>query len=66
MLVSLMQLAIAIVYDLGIDKPPIYDSALTLVYEFKGISRPPGSLRSPTIEERRALLGCYVMSSLQV
>jgi hypothetical protein len=61
---SLIQLAIAILYDLGLDKPPSKDPALALAYDLKGVLRPSGFSRSPTMEERRALLGCFLMSSV--
>lgn len=66
-LISLVQLAIAILYDLGIDKPPSQDPALlNLAYDLKGMGKPSISLKSPTMEERRALLGCFLMSSVYV
>ena len=61
---SLVQLAIAILYDLGLDKPPSEDPALILTYDLKGIGQPSRLSRSPTMEERRALLGCFLMSSV--
>lgn len=61
---SLVQLAIAILYDLGLDKPPSKDPALVLTYDLKGIKRPSRFSRPPTMEERRALLGCFLMSSV--
>jgi len=65
-LTSLVQLAIAILYDLGLDKPPSKDPALILAYDLKGTRKPSRFLRSPTMEERRALLGCFLMSSVYV
>jgi hypothetical protein len=61
---SLVQLAIAILYELGLDKPPFKDPALILAYDLKGIKMPSRLSRSPTMEERRALLGCFLMSSV--
>ncbi|KIN05469.1 hypothetical protein OIDMADRAFT_153650 [Oidiodendron maius Zn] len=61
---SLVQLAIAILYDLGLDKPPSKDPALALTYDLKGIKQPSRFSRPPTMEERRALLGCFLMSSV--
>jgi hypothetical protein len=61
---ALTQLAIAIVYDLGIDKPPGNDQAIILVSELKGMVKPSSILRTPTMEDRRALLGCFLLSSL--
>ncbi|KAH8801793.1 hypothetical protein F5884DRAFT_847663 [Xylogone sp. PMI_703] len=63
-LMRLIQLAIAILYDLGIDKPPSKDPALMLAYDMKGIRKPSRLSRAPTMEERRALLGCFLMSSV--
>ncbi|KAI2866845.1 hypothetical protein CBS147343_163 [Aspergillus niger] len=59
---SLMQLAIAIVYDLGLDKPPVQDPSLLLSYDLKGHNRPSHYSRLPTMQERRALLGCFLVS----
>lgn len=61
---SLAQLAIAILYDLGLDKPRSEDPALILAYDLKGMKKPSRLSRSPTMEERRALLGCFLMSSV--
>jgi hypothetical protein len=63
---SLVQLAIAILYDLGLDKPPSKDPSLVLAYDLKGTRKPSRLSRSPTMEERRALLGCFLMSSVYV
>lgn len=64
MLTGLVQLAITILYDLGLDKPPSRDPAITLAYDLKGMRKPLRLSKSPTNEERRALLGCYLMSSV--
>ncbi|KAK9350915.1 hypothetical protein V1523DRAFT_435885 [Lipomyces doorenjongii] len=64
LLTSLVQLAIAILYDLGLDKPPSKDPGVILAYDMKGARKPSRFLRSPTLEERRALLGCFLMSSV--
>ncbi len=61
-----MQLTIAIMYDLGIDKPPSRDPALMLAYDLKGYGRPATLSRTPTMEERRVVLCCFLMSSAQV
>jgi hypothetical protein len=63
-LISLIQLAIAILYDLGLDKPPSKDPAVMLAYDLKGVGKPSGISRVPSMEERRALLGCFLMSSV--
>ncbi|MCJ1359174.1 MAG: hypothetical protein MMC33_009174 [Icmadophila ericetorum] len=58
------ELAIAILYDLGLDKPPSNDPGLILEYDLKGARKPSRFSRSPTLEERRALLGCFFLSSV--
>ncbi|KAL8907092.1 MAG: hypothetical protein Q9171_005997 [Xanthocarpia ochracea] len=62
-LTSLAQFAIAILYDLGLDKPNASDSGLLLEYDLKGLPRPSQTM-SPTPQERRALLGCFYLSSV--
>lgn len=64
--ISLVQLAIAVLYDLRLDRPTSKDPALILVYELKGIGKPSRLSRPPTMEERRALLGCFLISSMFV
>lgn len=61
-LLSLLQLAIAILYDLELDKAPLKDPTLAIAYDLKGITKPTGIPR--TLEERRAFLGCFLMSSV--
>jgi hypothetical protein len=63
---SLVQLAIAILYDLGLDQPPSKDPALTLAYDLKGAVKPARLSRNPTMEERRILLACFFLSSVYV
>ncbi|KAL3426139.1 zn 2cys6 transcription factor [Phlyctema vagabunda] len=61
---SLSQLAIAILYDLGLDRAASRDSGLAILYDLKGTKK-PASLSTPhTMEERRALLGCFLLSSV--
>jgi len=60
---NLIQLAIAILYDLGLDKASTKDPALIVAYELKGAPKPARLLRSPTMEERRAYLACFILSS---
>ncbi|KAK9328779.1 hypothetical protein V1520DRAFT_345197 [Lipomyces starkeyi] len=64
LLISLIQLAIAILYDLGLDKPPSKDPALSLAFKLKGAGNPPALSRTPTMEERRVLLSCFLMTSV--
>jgi hypothetical protein len=61
---TLVQLAIAILYELGLDKAASHDPALILAYDLKGLKKPSILSRSPTMEERRALLSCFLISSL--
>lgn len=61
---SLVQLAIGILFELGLDKAPSNDPGLMLTYDLKGLKKPARLVRSPTMEERRALLGCFLMSSM--
>ncbi|KAL9016820.1 MAG: hypothetical protein Q9185_005864 [Variospora sp. 1 TL-2023] len=63
-LTSLAQLAIAILYDLGLDKPSLSDPGLMLEYDLKGLPRPSQGPGLRTTEERRALLGCFLLSSV--
>ena len=63
-LTSLVHNAIAVMYDLGLDKPPSEDPGVRLAYELKGSQKPPGHTRAETLDERRALLGCYLLSSV--
>ncbi|KIV84515.1 hypothetical protein PV11_00290 [Exophiala sideris] len=62
-LISLVQLAIAIVYDLGLDKTSSEDPAMAVAYNLKGANKPPHISRVPTLEERRALLAVFMLSS---
>lgn len=63
-LTSLVQLTIATLYDVGLDKPPSNDPGLIHEYDLKGIQKPAIFSRSPPLEERRALLGCFLLSSV--
>ncbi|MCJ1378824.1 hypothetical protein MMC17_001923 [Xylographa soralifera] len=63
-LTSLGQLAIAILYDLVLDKPSSSDPGLMLDYDLKDIRKPSRLSRPPTLEERRVLLGCFLLSSV--
>jgi hypothetical protein len=63
---SLTQLAIAILYDLVLDKQHTKNVALMLAFDLKGSGKPSGVSWTPTMEERRALLGCFLISSVHV
>ncbi|KAL2829501.1 hypothetical protein BDW59DRAFT_142164 [Aspergillus cavernicola] len=62
---GLVQLAISIVYDLALDKPPLQDPGMALMYDSKGYKKPWGFLRTPTLEEQRAVLGCFLVSAVR-
>ncbi|KAL9620371.1 MAG: hypothetical protein Q9160_005071 [Pyrenula sp. 1 TL-2023] len=61
---SLISLGLAVLQDLGFDKPPSKDPAFVLACDLKGVKKPSRLTRSPTMEERRALLGCFLMSTV--
>lgn len=62
---SLVQLAISVLYELGLDKPPSTDMGFALMHSVKGENiAATSSARLPTMEERRALLGCYLLSTV--
>ncbi|OJJ42586.1 hypothetical protein ASPZODRAFT_125305 [Penicilliopsis zonata CBS 506.65] len=61
---NLIQQAVAIVYELGLHEPPPKDPAVRLAYDVKCILQPVRLTRRETVEERRALLACYTLSSL--
>ena len=65
-MISFTQLAIAILYDLGLDKQHSKNAALMLAFDLKGSGKPSGVSWTPTMEERRALLGCFLISSVHV
>lgn len=62
-LVGMVQLAIAIIYDLGLDRGPLRDPVLIHAQDMRGGFRHPRVLKTRTTEERRALLGCFLLSS---
>ncbi|OJJ45998.1 hypothetical protein ASPZODRAFT_142635 [Penicilliopsis zonata CBS 506.65] len=62
LLTNLMQQAVASIYELGLHEPPPSDPGLILSYDIKGIPRPSRMTRAETVEERRALLSCYLLS----
>ncbi|KAF2717803.1 hypothetical protein K431DRAFT_232320 [Polychaeton citri CBS 116435] len=61
---SLAQSAKAIVYDLDLDKPPSTDASLQLLNELKGACKPTRRPYPPSFEETRALMGCFLLSSI--
>ncbi|KAL4953936.1 hypothetical protein BDW69DRAFT_164202 [Aspergillus filifer] len=62
---SLVHLAVAIMYDLSLDKPLSYDAGLGLMYDVKGMKRAPMPPRAPGLEEKRAVLGCFLVSTVR-
>jgi hypothetical protein len=63
---SLVQAAIAMLYDLGLDKPPSKDPSVMLTHELKGGPKLSRTVGSETMEERRVSLGCFLLSSTYV
>ncbi|OKL64224.1 hypothetical protein UA08_01025 [Talaromyces atroroseus] len=62
---ALALLAISTVYDLDLDKAPSTDMGFVLHDSVKGATNITAqSSRYPTMEERRALLGCYLLSTV--
>jgi hypothetical protein len=62
---NLTQQAVAIVYELGLYEPPSKDPRVNFAYDVKGVPQYARRLtRCETIDERRALLACYFLSSL--
>ncbi|KAL2865264.1 Zn(II)2Cys6 transcription factor domain-containing protein [Aspergillus lucknowensis] len=61
---SLVHLAISILYELGLDKPPCQDPGLIAFYDLKERKKPARLLRPPTLEERRLVLGCFLVSTV--
>ncbi|PYH86503.1 hypothetical protein BO82DRAFT_325667 [Aspergillus uvarum CBS 121591] len=61
-LIMFSQLAIAVVYDLSLDKPSSLENSLLLcLHSSVDDDPPPLPVRSK--EERRAVLGCYLLTS---
>ncbi|RAK73383.1 Zn(II)2Cys6 transcription factor domain-containing protein, partial [Aspergillus fijiensis CBS 313.89] len=61
-LIMFSQLAIAVVYDLSLDKPSSLENSLLLcLHSSVDDGPPPLPVRSK--EERRAVLGCYLLTS---
>ncbi|KAK2837004.1 hypothetical protein FQN49_006508 [Arthroderma sp. PD_2] len=58
-LTNLMQLAVALVYDLGLNKPVSQEPAHQVLWE--GLPEQTYTLGVRTMQERRALLGCYII-----
>ncbi|KAL4905586.1 hypothetical protein BDW74DRAFT_185117 [Aspergillus multicolor] len=62
---SLTQLAISIVYDLALDKPAPPDPGLSLMLDVKGMNNPPVAHSAPSLDEQRAVMGCFLVSTVR-
>ena len=63
---SLIQLAIAVLYDLGLGRPPVDDLSTSIVFAMKGTQEPTKSPEPDPLDGYRALLGCFLLSSTYV
>ena len=63
---SLVQLAMGILFDLGLNKPPLTERNLMMLeYDSRGCPKRLSSAER-TLEERRAVIGCFFASSMCV
>jgi len=61
----LTQLAISLVFDLGLNKRPFRDPDVMFNFKPNGCPKPsPSTVR--TMEERRAVLGCFLITSMYI
>ena len=63
-LIGLKQLAIAVVYDLDLDKFTADVSSSSIVLAMKGVQEPLRSLGIDLLEGHRALLDCFLLSTV--
>lgn len=64
---SLVQLAISVLYNLDLDKAHFRDMGFILMQSVRGDNTSASQTsRVPTMEERRAVLGCYLISTVLV
>lgn len=62
---SAAQIAIALVGNLGLNKPPLKESTqMMLNLDGRGCPVKPFTPTTRTTEERRAVLGCFLLSSV--
>ncbi|CAD6586535.1 MAG: hypothetical protein ASARMPREDX12_002379 [Alectoria sarmentosa] len=62
---QVIQLAMALVADLGLNKPPLKEpTQMMLNFDARGCPIKPFSPSTRTMEERRAVLGCFLLSSV--
>ena len=61
------QLSVSMIYDLGLHKPRL-ESLLrpTWKIQLPGVPQPPTSVGQRTMEERRAVLGAFIITSALV
>ncbi|KAL4863406.1 hypothetical protein BDV12DRAFT_202130 [Aspergillus spectabilis] len=57
---SLVHLAVSIMYDPALDKTPSFDAGLRLMYDIKGMDKSSVPPRAPGLHEKRAFLGCFI------
>ena len=64
-IIQTTQLAMALVGNLGLHKPPLKEpTQMMLNLDAQGCPQKPFSLSRRTTEERRAVLGCFLISSV--
>lgn len=65
MITQTAQLGIALMGNLGLNKPPLKEpTQMVLNLDGRGCPTKPFSPSIRTMEERRAVLGCFLLSSL--
>ncbi|KAL4931419.1 Zn(II)2Cys6 transcription factor domain-containing protein [Aspergillus undulatus] len=62
---ALVHLAVAIMYDLALDKPLSFDAGLGLMYDVKGMKKSSVAPRAPGLKEKRAVLGCFLVGTVR-
>ncbi|KAF7564118.1 hypothetical protein G7046_g61 [Stylonectria norvegica] len=63
-LITFSQLALAVIYDMGLMRAPVEEQYFTVCFKVWGGRPPPAKLR--TMEERRAVLSLWFLTSLCV
>ncbi|KAL2839096.1 hypothetical protein BJY01DRAFT_29115 [Aspergillus pseudoustus] len=61
---TLVYLAASIMYELALDKPAYQDAGVLMLHDLKGCRRPTRSQQPPQLDERRLVLGCYLLSTV--
>ncbi|KAL3478144.1 hypothetical protein BJX99DRAFT_256695 [Aspergillus californicus] len=62
---ALLHLAISIMYDLALDKPLAFDAGIGLMYDVKCMNKCAATPRAPVLKEKRAVLGCFLVSTIR-